>query len=137
MLFLFDVGVRARIASRLIGNLRNDLVAAVVHHRKQKAVSQQQMAQATGMSRSDLNGYLTGQKELTLRSLSDIAFALDKEVIVELRDFRRPPVGNHFPGEESLRPAAACLVRPREAVTRSSSRALRTFVTQTVAERND
>lgn len=132
MSFRFDVGGRARNASRLIGNLRSDLVAAVVRHREVRDLSQQEVAESMGISRLDLNGLLSGQKELTLRSLSDIALALDKEIVVELRD--RDRSGNHFPGEEIQMPLVR-RIEPREAVTRSSARAMRTFFAEAPIER--
>jgi transcriptional regulator with XRE-family HTH domain len=134
MSFRFDVGARARTASRLIGNLRSDLIAAVLRHRDIKDLSQQQLAESIGISRTDLNGLLSGKSELTLRSLSDIALALDKEVVVELRDPDRP--GNHFVGEEFQVPAVGRM-KSRDAVTRSSSRAMRTFVTHALSTDRD
>jgi transcriptional regulator with XRE-family HTH domain len=136
MSFLFDVGARARTASRLIGNLRSDLIAAVIQHRAEGRLTQQQLAELIGISRTDLNGILSGQKELTLRSVADIALALNKEVFVELRDPATPSNGNYFASDEQGAPIARQIER-RETITRSSSRAMRTFVAPTYSDRDD
>lgn len=132
MSFRFDIGARGRSASRLIGNLRSDLLAALVQYRCEKGLTQQQLAELVGISRSDLNQYLSGQKELTLRSAADIAFVLDKEIHMELRDPDADAGGNYFKEEPEL--PVARQMRPRETVTWSSSRAMRIFVTQTSSE---
>ena len=136
MSFRFDVGARARSASRLIGNLRSDLITAVLRHRDVKDLSQQQLAESIGISRADLNCLLSGQQELTLRSLSDIALALNKEIVVELRDPDRGRSGNHFPGDDIQAPLAGRL-KAGGAVTSSSSRAMRTFTAHALTDRDD
>jgi transcriptional regulator with XRE-family HTH domain len=129
MSFRFDIGARARAASRLIGNIRSDLIAAVVDRRSVDGLSQQYLADLAGVSRQDLNQLLSGQQELTLRSISDIALALNKEVHLELRD---PSAGdgdggNFFPQSQAdSQPIARQL--KKEVVSSSSTRAMRTFV---------
>jgi transcriptional regulator with XRE-family HTH domain len=135
MSFRFDVGARARSASRLIGNLRSDIIAAVVKHRTSENVSQQRLAETIGISRSDLNSYLSGQKDLTLRSLADIAFALNKEIVVELRDPDSGSKGNYFEAEP-LVPIGRKMER-HETVTRTSSRAMRIFRASVPADQDN
>ncbi|WP_354669149.1 helix-turn-helix transcriptional regulator [Rhizobium sp. S163] len=135
MSFRFDVGARARSASRLIGNIRSDIIAAVVRHRTAENVSQQRLAESIGISRADLNSYLSGQKDLTLRSLADIAFALNKEIVVELRDPESGSKGNYF-DEPSLVPTARKMER-YETVTRTTSRSMRIFRASASADQDD
>jgi|AraplaMF_Col_mLB_1032019.scaffolds.fasta_scaffold01067_17 transcriptional regulator with XRE-family HTH domain len=135
MSFRFDVGARARSASRLIGNIRSDIIAAVVRHRTAENVSQQRLAESIGISRADLNSYLSGQKDLTLRSLADIAFALNKEIVVELRDPESGSKGNYFDAP-SLAPTARKMER-YETVTRTTSRSMRIFRASASADQDD
>jgi transcriptional regulator with XRE-family HTH domain len=135
MSFRFDVGARARSASRLIGNIRSDIIAAVVRHRTAENVSQQRLAESIGISRADLNSYLSGQKDLTLRSLADIAFALNKEIVVELRDPESGSKGNYFDAP-SLVPTARKMER-YETVTRTTSRSMRIFRASASADQDD
>jgi transcriptional regulator with XRE-family HTH domain len=91
-------------------------------------LSQQQFAEVTGVSRHDLNQYLSGEKELTLRSISDIALALNKEVHLELRDIEAGSGcgSNSFCCEQMAISLVASQL-PRDATSSSSSRAMRTF----------
>ncbi len=135
MSFRFDVGARARSASRLIGNLRSDIIAAVVKHRTSENVSQQRLAESIGISRTDLNSILNGKKDLTLRSLADIAFALNKEIVVELRDPESASKGNYFE-MEPMAPVARKMER-HEPGTRTTSRAMRVFRASPSADQDD
>ena len=54
MFFRFDIGAHARSASRLIGDIRNDLVEATVRKRVEKGWTQQQLADLAGMNCADL-----------------------------------------------------------------------------------
>jgi transcriptional regulator with XRE-family HTH domain len=138
MSFRFDIGMRARRASRMIGAIRSDLIAAVVSHTHNQGLSHQQFAEVAGVGRRDLNRYLSGEKELTLRSISDIALALNKEVHLELRD---PDTGdgcgsNRFSCDQmAITPVARQL--PRDAMSSSSSRAMRTFFARTCSYQDE
>ena len=68
MFFRLDIGSRARTASRLIGDIRNDILRALVKEKSAKGLTQQQLADKLGISRAELNSSLAGKRELTLRS---------------------------------------------------------------------
>jgi hypothetical protein len=86
--FRYDIGTRAQNAGRTIGRVRSELEKAVAEENEASGLLRQTLAENLGMARSRLDGELTGTKELTLRALADIAWALDREVVIELR--RRP-----------------------------------------------
>lgn len=95
MFFRFEIGARARAASRLIGSIRDDLVKAVVQEKEASGLTQQQLAQKLGVSRATLNRSLAGNRELTLRSVAELAWALDREVSIELRKPDATPGRNY------------------------------------------
>ena len=82
--FRFDIDTRSRMAGRFIGRVRRELLKAIVEE-KHGGLTQQELARRLETRRSDINRQLSGEAEITLRSLADLAWALDREVTVELR----------------------------------------------------
>jgi hypothetical protein len=83
--FHFDIGSRARHAGRFIGRVRCELLRALAEQKAKGALPQQVMAQKLGIERSLLNRQLSGETNLTLRSLADLAWAMDMEISFELK----------------------------------------------------
>jgi transcriptional regulator with XRE-family HTH domain len=82
--FRFDIGARSRTAGRLMGRIRRELLRAVTEE-KQAGLTQQELARRLESGRSNINRQLSGEAEITLRSLADLAWALDREIMFELR----------------------------------------------------
>jgi transcriptional regulator with XRE-family HTH domain len=82
--FRFDIGARSRTAGRLMGRIRRELLRAVTEE-KQAGLTQQELARRLECGRSNINRQLSGEAEITLRSLADLAWALDREITFELR----------------------------------------------------
>jgi transcriptional regulator with XRE-family HTH domain len=82
--FRFDIGARSRTAGRLIGRVRRELLRAVTEE-KRAGLTQQELAGRLQSRRSNINRQLSGEAEITLRSLADLAWALDREITFELR----------------------------------------------------
>jgi len=72
------------MAGRFIGRVRRELLKAIMEE-KGGGLTQQELARRLETRRSDINRQLSGEAEITLRSLADLAWALDREVTVELR----------------------------------------------------
>jgi transcriptional regulator with XRE-family HTH domain len=72
------------MAGRFIGRVRRELLKAIKEE-KRGGLTQQELARRLETRRSDINRQLSGEAEITLRSLADLAWALDREVTVELR----------------------------------------------------
>jgi transcriptional regulator with XRE-family HTH domain len=72
------------MAGRFIGRVRRELLKAISEE-KRGGLTQQELARRLETRRSDINRQLSGEAEITLRSLADLAWALDREVMVELR----------------------------------------------------
>jgi transcriptional regulator with XRE-family HTH domain len=82
--FRFDISARSRTAGRLMGRVRRELLRAVTEE-KQAGLTQQELARRLQSGRSNINRQLSGEAEITLRSLADLAWALDREITFELR----------------------------------------------------
>ena len=84
--FHFDIGSRARNAGRFIGRVQSELLRALAEKKMLRKFSQQSLARKLQVHRSLINRQLSGEANLTLRSLADLAWALDMEITIELKD---------------------------------------------------
>jgi transcriptional regulator with XRE-family HTH domain len=89
----FDIGSRAQKAGRFIARVRDELVR-VLSEKKRDGLTQHALAQRLGVNRSVINRQLSGESNLTLRSLADIAWAMDMELSFELRHPEKAPGRN-------------------------------------------
>jgi transcriptional regulator with XRE-family HTH domain len=80
------VGSRARKAGRFIGRVRSELLKALSERKAKEGLTQQALATKLGVHRSLVNRQLAGESNLTLRSLADLAWAMDMELSFELRE---------------------------------------------------
>jgi len=88
--FHFDIGGRARHAGRFIGRVRGELLRALAEKKAkaglpQQAFPQQALAEKLGVERALINRQLSGEANLSLRSLADLAWAMDMEISFELK----------------------------------------------------
>jgi hypothetical protein len=94
--FHFDIGERARHAGRFIGRVRGELLRALNARKSEIGFSQQGLAQKLEAERSLINRQLSGEANLTLRSLADLAWAMDMEISFELKK-PHPKAGQNQP----------------------------------------
>jgi transcriptional regulator with XRE-family HTH domain len=87
--FHFDIGSRARHAGRFIGRVRSELLRALSQRKGEGSLPQQVLAEKLGIERSLINRQLSGESNLTLRALADLAWAMDMEISFQLKE----PVG--------------------------------------------
>ena len=83
--FQFDIGERARHAGRFIGRVRGELLRALSERKRERGFSQEALAQKLETDRALINRQLSGESNLSLRSLADLAWALDLEISFELK----------------------------------------------------
>ena len=83
--FQFDIGSRARNAGRFIGRVRLELLKALSERKKDEKLTQQELAKKLDVHRSLINRQLSGESNLTLRSLADLAWAMNMEISFELK----------------------------------------------------
>jgi hypothetical protein len=99
-LFRFDVGAKGRHATRFIGRVRSQLLRAFVEESDNSGITSQTLAKTLKMRRSDLSRQLAGEDNLTLRAVAEIAGALGREIVFELRP-TTTTMGQNFIAETS------------------------------------
>lgn len=82
--FRFDIDARSRAAGRFVGRVRRELLRAITEE-KRSGLTQQELARRLERLRSTINRQLSGEAEITLRTLAEFAWALDREISFELR----------------------------------------------------
>ena len=112
-LFQFDVGDRARKTGRLVGQVRDELVRALAEKRSKDRVTQQGLAQKLGVHRSQINRQLSGEANLTLRSLADLAWAMNMDVVFELKEPPSSALSNEAPQTSTVGHAPAKILDGR------------------------
>ena len=95
--FHFDIGERARHAGRFIGRVRGELLRALSERKSEIGISQQGLARKLDTERALINRQLSGEANLTLRSLADLAWAMDLEISFELKKRRCRKSGQNQP----------------------------------------
>ena len=94
--FHFDIGSRARHAGRFIGRVRGELLKALSKRKSEGRLPQQALAEKLGIERALINRQLAGETNLTLRSLADLAWAMDMEISFELKEATTSAGQNHL-----------------------------------------
>jgi len=85
----------------MIGRVRSELLQALAEEKTAAGLLPQALAQKLDVPRSLLDGQLFGSKGLTLRALADIAWALDRDVVFELRRRDAEAPGQNVTSETS------------------------------------
>jgi ribosome-binding protein aMBF1 (putative translation factor) len=113
--FRFDIHARSRKAARLMGRVRRELLKAVMEERS-AGLTQQELAQRLQAERATVNRQLSGEAEITLRGLADLAWALDREITVERRRPERPEGQNIGPMTSTVghQPVRIITPKPRQ-----------------------
>ena len=83
---------RARKAGRFIHRVQKELQNAFVA----SGMKQQEIAEKLGVNRSVVNKRLLGEANLTLRTIADLAWAMDAEIKFSLVRQAPSPGQNHF-----------------------------------------
>ena len=85
--YRLEIGAKARSAGRFIGRVRSQLLKALIEEKLSRGLTQQHLSEKLNVHRKLLNQQLAGEADLTLSSLAEIAWALDRELHIE---FRKP-----------------------------------------------
>lgn len=93
MSLLFDIGEKARSVARFLGSVHRELQTALEEEKALRKLTQQQIADEIGVNRSVINRQFLGGGNLTLRRIAELAFAMDREPVLELR--KRSARGNY------------------------------------------
>lgn len=87
MSYQLKISPRKSKAGRFIGAVHRAIQGAFI----ESGLKQQELAKLLDVDRSTVNKRLLGEANLTLRSISDLAWALNKDIIFSLES----PVQNH------------------------------------------
>ena len=79
MSYKFDIDPKNRVVARFIGEVRSELVRAFVEESAASGLTRDQLAQLLGVHKSLITKRLRGNVNLTLRSIGEMAWALDRE----------------------------------------------------------
>lgn len=85
---------RRRTYVRLLGEIQHALLEALEEENQGRHLTRAEIARILGKSKSFVTRKLDGERNMTLQSLADLAFALDRPVKVALPS-RKPPVGSN------------------------------------------
>lgn len=88
MSYLDRVSPKALAGARLISDALREMHRAFGHERAERRLTQTQIAERLGVNKSAVNRWLNGRENLTLRSLAELAWAMDHEVVIR---FERHP----------------------------------------------
>lgn len=75
---------RRRTYVRLLGEIQHALLDALDEENRARGLTRAEIARAIGRNKSFVTRKLNGQSNMTLESLADLAFALDRPVKVKL-----------------------------------------------------
>lgn len=93
MSYRIKIDPRSSKAGRFIRRVHSELQRVFAR----SGMSQQQLASKLEVNRATVNKRLLGQENLTLRSIADMAWALDADIVFELREHDRAATGNKEP----------------------------------------
>lgn len=110
-----------RAAARLVSRVRRAILKAYAIEQQKTGVSQSEIARRIGVHRSVINRELRGTADLTLSRVGQLAEALGREAVFELRE-KTVPTGSNRPLSQAAtdrknshtpQPGIGAAVRPR------------------------
>src|SRR5579885_2841820 len=94
MSFQFAPDRRKRIAGRFFARVRRELQKACLEEKTERGVTQAQLARDLGVDRAVVCRQLAGTSNLTLRTLADYAWALNRDLVFYMP--KRDAGANHY-----------------------------------------
>lgn len=101
MSFQSRLSPKARRVARMIRAARENLVHAFEAEKDKKGFTQAQLAREMNLDRSVINRRLMGRENLTIRTLAELADALDRELRVDFLERKSQHSQNEFRIETS------------------------------------
>jgi transcriptional regulator with XRE-family HTH domain len=92
--FRFDVGVKRLRASRLVGRVRAEIWKALKEEEKASGLTHQGLAKQLDIRVSELSKQLEGETPLSLRSIAELAGALNRDITFALTRHAPAPEQN-------------------------------------------
>lgn len=85
MSFQFDLDPKEIAAAELVGSVGRQLQQALAARKAQSKLTQQEIANRLGIDRARVNKCFSGYNNLTLKTLAELAWAMDASIHVEIR----------------------------------------------------
>lgn len=86
MSYRISISPIRREAGRFIGRVRHALLVALAEESKKRGLTQAEIARKIGVNRSVINKELRGEKDITLGRVAELAAALGRKPVFELRE---------------------------------------------------
>lgn len=84
MSFQFEIDPKEEVATRLIADVGDKLQAAFSEEKDRRRMTLRTLAERLEVDRSHVHRCLSGFNNMTLRTLAEVAWALDREVEVSI-----------------------------------------------------
>ena len=84
MSYLFELSPLEEAGASLVSDVGHKLQEAITEERKHRTLTKQEIATTLGVHRSHVHRLLSGHHNLTLVSLAELAYALGREVQINL-----------------------------------------------------
>lgn len=75
-----------RAAGRFVNSVRRGLQKALAEAQQSNGLTQADIARAIGVNRSVVHRELMGQKDITLGSVAELAWAMGRKAVIEFRE---------------------------------------------------
>ncbi|MGX5850834.1 helix-turn-helix domain-containing protein [Mesorhizobium sp. PL10] len=100
--FQMPLAEKDRKIGRSIHKVQKAIAEAVIAAKEESGVTQRALAKKLGVNRSVINRRVTGQTNLTLYSMAELAWALDYDLVV---DFVRPKQATKAAPHPAIKPS--------------------------------
>jgi hypothetical protein len=97
--FQIAIEPNRRAAARFVGQVRRSLQKAFVEEQKKRGLSQSEIARMLKVHRSVINRELKGLKDMTLGRVAELAWAMDRKAVIELKEVAQV-VGQNIDAEQ-------------------------------------
>lgn len=106
----FRVDKRRRTYTRLISDIHHELSKALSEEHEKRGLTMAEIARVLDCNRSHVSRKLSGESNMTLETLADLAYALDRPVRITLPDRSKLGGDNQFaPITSTSKPATTSI----------------------------
>lgn len=97
--YQIDPGPRSIAVGRFLDGVRRELLEAFLHESQNSGLTVQELSRKLMKPCSEINGYFAGTRPLSLRSIADLAWALNRSISFEIgMEKARPGQNDHAGG---------------------------------------
>lgn len=93
---------RRRTFVRFLGEIKHALNQALAEEFKERKLTRKHMADILGVDKSFITKKLMGESNMTIETLADLAFALDRPIKISLPSRHANALSNSHPGMATL-----------------------------------